>query len=311
MNDFSQIDMRQLRVLLTLLEERSVTRTAQILDCSQPYISLVLKKLRTVTGDKILVRSGAKLVLTERGQAMLEPARAILAGIEQIVSEPRPFDPRTEEGTFRIASADCIETLILPQLAEKVRDEAPNARLVVHPVDRTFDYAGALERGELDALICNWPGAPEHLKTKALLHEEIDCIFSEHHRFGSMSEITIDDYLAAKHVAPVARSKADPGPIDSQLARHGLKRDIQLMIPEFNLIPHVLLSTDLVFTSSRHFARHFCSLLPLERRPAPVECGELGFYLLWHERAHEAGRNAWLRSKIMAVAKGLQASGEL
>jgi hypothetical protein len=80
------------------------------------------------------------------------------------------------------------------------------------------------------------------------------------------------------------------------------------MIPEFNLIPHILLSTDLVFTSSRHFARHFCSLLPLKRLPAPSQCGELYFHLLWHERAHVTGRNVWLRNQILAVAKRLQAA---
>ena len=161
MMDLRQIDAKQLRVLLTLLEECSVTRAAQLLDQSQPYVSLVLRRLREATGDQILVRSGSKLVLTERGRGMIAPTRAALASIEQIVSEPSTFDPSTEQGTFRIASADCIETLVLPRLVEKLRDAAPRARVLVQPVERAFDYADALERDELDVLISNWPGAPE------------------------------------------------------------------------------------------------------------------------------------------------------
>lgn len=309
MTDLKQIDGRQLRVLLTLLEECSVTRTAQLLDQSQPYVSLVLKRLREATGDSILVRSGSKLVLTERGRGMIAPARLALAGIEQIVSEPQAFDPLTEHGVFRVASSDCIETLVMPRLIEKVRHAAPSARLVIRPVDQAFDYAGALERDELDVLISNWPGAPKHLKTAHLLRDEVVCMFSPDHPFAKKDEITIADYLSAEHVAPVARSKADPGPIDSQLAEHGLRRDIRVMVPEFNLIPYIVLTSNLVFTSSRHFADHFCSLLPLRKLPAPVECGDLRFYLLWHERAHVTGRNGWLRHQIMTVAKGVQAKG--
>jgi len=305
MNGIREIDMRQLRVLLTLLEVRSVTHAAKALDLSQPYVSLTLRKLRQITGDKILVRSGAKLVLTERGRAMLEPARAALASLDHIVSEPAFFDPLAERGVFRIASGDCMEALLLPRLVERLRKAAPGAKVIIRSVDQAFDYAGALESGELDALICNWPGAPKHLKTTRLLNEDTVCLFAATHPFATRKRITIEDYLAAEHVAPVARSRTDPGPIESSLAEFSLKRDIRVMVPEFNVIPYMLLSSDLVFTASRHFADHFCSLLPLRSLPAPVECGQLHFYLLWHDRAHATGRNTWLRHQIMAVAKAL------
>lgn len=303
MSDGKQMDTRQLRVLLALLEERSVTRAAKLLDLSQPYVSLALRKLRQITSDQILVRSGSKLVLTERGQSMIEPTRKALAGIDQIVSEQPAFDPKTERSAFRIASADCLEALVLPRLVGAIRKEAPEARVVIRAVDQGFDYAGALENNELDALISNWSGVPHHLKTTRLLTEKVVCMFADNHPFVAKSAITIEDYLAAEHVAPVARSRADPGPIDSHLASHGLKRDIRVMVPEFNLIPYVMLSSNLVFTASQHFADHFCSLLPLRSLPAPIECGELNFYMLWHERTHATRRSAWLRQQIMSAAR--------
>lgn len=300
-----QIDSRQLRVLLALLEERSVTRAAQILGQSQPYVSLVLRRLRDLVGDPILVRSGSKMVLTERGRKMMEPARAALSGIEQIVSDPQVFDPRTADGAFRVASADCMEAFVLPPLVERLRTAAPAAHVVIRSVDQSYDYAGALERDELDVVISNSSAAPKHLKTATLMNEDIVCLFAHGHPFASKSRIGIEDYLAAEHVAPVARSRADPGPIDSSLAERGLRRDIRVMVPEFNLIPYILLSSSLVFTSSRHFADHFCAMLPLTSLPAPEECGRLRFFLLWHERVHATGRNIWLRNQVMAVARDL------
>lgn len=306
MHDIKQIDARQLRVLLSLLEERSVTRTAQLLDQSQPYISLVLKKLRETIGDQILVRSGSKLVLTERAQAMIEPTRAALENIERIVGDPDIFDPAAAGGSFRIASADCMEAFILPPLVERLSKAAPMSRIVMRSVDQSFDYAGALERDKLDLVISNWPESPKHLKTARLLKEDLVCMFASTHPFAKRSTISIDDYLAAEHVAPVARSKADPGPIDSRLAELGLRRDIRVMVPEFNLIPYVLIGSNLVFTSSRRFADHFCSLMPLKSSAAPAECGHLNFHLLWHERAHSTGRGKWLRNQVIAVARAIE-----
>lgn len=300
------INTRELRVLLKLLEERSVTRTAEALDLTQPFVSLVLKRLREATGDPILVRSGSKLVLTVRGEEMIDPLRAALEGIDTVVGQPTDFDPQQAEGEFRIASADCMEAIILPSLVARLREVAPGVRVVVRAIDQAYDYAGALERDELDVVISNWPGPPQHLKTARLLSEDVVCLFGPDHPFAGREEITLDDYLAADHLAPVARSKADPGPIDSHLAAAGLKRDIRVMLPEFNLIPHMLMNGHLVFTSSANFARYQCSILPLSSLPAPEECGSLDFYLLWHERAQADARNTWLRQQIMAVARSLK-----
>jgi len=307
-NGGKPLTTRDLHVLLHLLEERSVTRTAEALDLNQPYVSLVLKRLREATGDPILVRSGAKLVLTVRGERMIAPLRNVLNGIDAVVGPPADFDPLTATGEFRIASADCMEAIILPSLIARLQTTAPGMRVVVRAIDQAFYYADALERDELDVVISNWPGAPQHLKTMRLLSEEVVCLFGPEHPFAGQDQITLEDYLAADHLAPVARSKSDPGPIDSHLADAGLKRDIRVMLPEFNLIPHMLLKGQLVFTSSANFAQYQCAILPLSNLPAPEQCGTLDFYLLWHERAQEDARNTWLRQQVMAVARGLKSA---
>lgn len=302
-----QIDTRQLRVLQALLEECSVTRAAKILDQSQPHVSLTLRKLRDIVGDPILVRSGSKMVLTERGLGLRAHVRGVLDGIDKIVGSPDDFDPGSATKAFRIASADCLEAIFLPPLIARLRGQAPESRVIVRGIDAGFDYAEALERDELDAVICNWPGAPSHLKTAHLMTEDVVCLMGPQHPLAGRGALGIDDYLAAGHIAPVARSRADPGPIDMQLAQHGLRRNIQTMVAEFNLIPHILMGTDLIFTSSARFSGYFSSLMPLRSVVAPAEVGSLRFYLLWHERAQSDARNIWLRGQISAVARSLTA----
>ena len=56
-----------LNALITLLDEESVTRAANRLNLSQPAGSLLLKQLREIFQDPLLVRSGSGMVRTERG----------------------------------------------------------------------------------------------------------------------------------------------------------------------------------------------------------------------------------------------------
>ncbi|MEZ5594554.1 MAG: LysR family transcriptional regulator [Gammaproteobacteria bacterium] len=300
------LDARQLKILLTLLEQRSVTRTADVLEQSQPYISLVLRKLRATLGDPLLVRSGSKLVPTERALQIIGPLRATLAGIDEIIRPAKAFIPESASCTFHIASADCMEAFFLPRLITRIRTAAPEVRLVLRSIEAGFDYAAALAAGELDVVIGNWPNPPENLRTVPLLADDIVCLFNSAHPLAQVSRMSMSDYLQAEHLAPMPISSAHPGPIDSRLAELGLSRDIRIIVPEFNLAPYVLLSSQLIFTSCWHFAQHYANFLPIASVPAPETFGKMRFYLLWHERAQVAPANSWLRQQIISVARNLQ-----
>lgn len=71
---FDKIDLHLIKVLHTVLSERSVSRAAIRLGMYQPAVSSALKRLRDISGDPLLVRSGAQMVPTEAGLRMLEPA---------------------------------------------------------------------------------------------------------------------------------------------------------------------------------------------------------------------------------------------
>ena len=53
--------------------------------------------------------------------------------------------------------------------------------MIVRAIDASFDYAEALERDQLDVVICNWPGAQGHLKTSHVMTEDIVCLMGAQH----------------------------------------------------------------------------------------------------------------------------------
>jgi DNA-binding transcriptional LysR family regulator len=75
------------------------------------------------------------------------------------------------------------------------------------------------------------------------------------------------------------------------------------VLPYFSMALYLLPATDLVFTTSRHFARHFAKFLPLAILPPPFEFPRMRFYQLWHERTHQADSHRWLRSLLCDVGR--------
>mgnify|MGYP006155106741 CR=1 FL=1 len=107
-----------------------------------------------------------------------------------------------------------------------------------------------------------------------------------------------EQYLRAAHIVPMPYSVAHRGVVDTHLASLNLSRSATVVLPYFSMALYLLPGTDLVFTTSRHFARHFAKFLPLEILPPPFEFPRMRFYQLWHERTHQVDSHRWLRTLI-------------
>ena len=84
-----------------------------------------------------------------------------------------------------------------------------------------------------------------------------------------------------------------------------MERDARVFVQSFNLAPYMLVDTDLVFTTSGHFARIYVDQLPLVIVPSPIEFPRMRFYQLWHERTHHSAAHRWLRAQVSAAGAAL------
>ena len=130
--DFAKIELQLIRVLHTLITERSVSRAAMKLASTQPAVSAQLKRLRALTGDPLLVRAGNGMMPTDAALALVEPATRLLQDAERLFGarvRERGFVPQETRQVFRIAASDYLDPLFLPELVARVQREAPLARL--------------------------------------------------------------------------------------------------------------------------------------------------------------------------------------
>ncbi len=302
---FDKIDLHLIRVLHTVLTERSVSRAAIRLGMYQPAVSSALKRLRELSGDPLLVRSGSGMVPTDAALRMIEPTASILRSAEVLFSDARGFDPQTATNTFRIAASDYLDPLFLPMFVTQVKEQAPLCRIEIHPLSPDSNYHAHLSLGHIDLVIGNWLKPPEDLHMARLFGDEIVSLVSADHP-ATRRGWDADTWLAAEHIAPTPLHPGARGIIDQMLDAQSLQRNITVRCAHFGLIPDMVASSLLVLTTGRQYCERFTDRLPVKVLPCPVDFPRLMYYQLWHERTHASSSARWLRDRIKSVAASLR-----
>ncbi len=320
--DFGKIELRLIRVLQTLITERSVSRAAMRLGSTQPAVSGQLRRLRALTGDALLVRAGGGMAPTATALQLLGSAESILHEAGQLFGDrgrPRSFDPATSAAVFRIAASDYLDPLFLPELVARIKRAAPQVELELLPLSTEYDYRKRLASGEVDLVIGNWLRPPGELHMGRLISDEIVCLVGANHpaaREGATPAArsrawTAEHYLAAEHVAPTPFHSNTPGVVDDHLTSLGLSRHVVVRSAHFSLIPLMVAQSLLVLTTGRLFCSRYVDALPVTILRCPVPFPALTYYQLWHELTHASPAGRWLREQVRDVARNLAGHGML
>lgn len=309
--EFDTIDLHLIRVLHTVIHERSVSRAALKLASSQPAVSAQLKKLRALTGDPLLVRAGHQMQPTEVALQLLGPTGRILQDAEQVfkrhgrVLRAAPFDAATTEAVFRVAASDYLDPFFLPRLVTHIKRVAPGAKLELMPLTQDYDYRRHLAAGDVDLVIGNWLSPPEELHLGRLLTDEVVCLVAKEHPAASGRGWTAQRYLEQEHVAPMPMSPGALGVIDEHLQLSGARRHIVVRSSHFSLIPLMVADSLLVLTTGRLFCSRYLGTLPVKVVRCPIAFPPLNYYQLWHELSHAAPSMRWFREQVRDVARSL------
>jgi DNA-binding transcriptional LysR family regulator len=298
------LDLNLLLALDALLAERHVTRAAARLGLTQSAASHALARLRTALGDPLLVRGGrGAMVPTPRAEALAGPLGQALAALAAAVHGPPAFEPATARRTFRVASGDYGELVLLPPLAARLATAAPGIDLWFHQAPN--DLGAALAAGTIDVVFAPVRGRawPAGCFEKKLFRETFTCVVRKRHPIAGQ-RLTLARYCALSHLLVAPRGT--PGSIvDDALAAGDRARRIAVAVPHFLVVPHVVAATDLVATLATRVVDAIAPLHELVRLPPPVELPGFDMAMVWHERAHHDPPQRWLREQVAAVAAEL------
>jgi regulatory helix-turn-helix LysR family protein len=133
----ADIDLNLLTSLDALLAEGSVVGAARRLGLSASAMSRTLARLRTATGDPLLVRAGRGLVPTPHATELRERVRDLAQGAQAVL---RPavtsLDLADLKRTFTIRSNEGFVEVFAAHLVTAVTAVAPNVRLHFAPKPR-------------------------------------------------------------------------------------------------------------------------------------------------------------------------------
>jgi DNA-binding transcriptional LysR family regulator len=295
------IDLNLLAALDVLLTECSVTRAATRLGLSASATSRTLARLRTATGDPLLVQAGRALVptpyaeqLAGRVHALAQEARAVLTpatGHIDLALLDRTFTIRANEGFVGLFAATLVAA---------ITKAAPRVRLRFAP--KPDKDAAALRDGRLDLEIgTSGVSAPE-VRSQLLFRDRFIGVARLHHPLLE-GPVTPQRYAACGHVI-TSRRGASTGPVDDALHELGLQRDIIAIVPSFLDALNIARRSDLIALVPRSCMREGeVASQGLEVFDLPVSTPELAIGVMWHPRLDADVAHRWLRQTLVATCQ--------
>ncbi|MDO5628378.1 MAG: LysR substrate-binding domain-containing protein [Mobilicoccus sp.] len=149
------MNLRDLEYLVALAEHRHFGRAAAACYVSQPTLSTQVKKLETELGTPLIERGARGVLLTLAGEQVLERARSVLAGADDIRTiARRATDPRA--GTLRLGVFPTLAPYLLPHVVPVLRRRLPDLRLLLVE-EKTSALTEALHAGSIDAAVLAEP----------------------------------------------------------------------------------------------------------------------------------------------------------
>ena len=194
-------------------------------------MSASLARSRTLFGDKLLVRGPQGLVLTPRGEQILDRLNQIMEVTERLITLPAEFIPEFGHRTFTLMGSDFVEFVLLPSLMATLASEAPNLQILYKSPDRR-NLEAMLANSELDLVVGYVPDPPKELIRRELFHEQFVCVARHGHPLLQDQGLKIEQYIELQHVQVLARDATVYGDdIERAIAAIGLVRKVALSRP--------------------------------------------------------------------------------
>ncbi|MCA9718948.1 MAG: LysR family transcriptional regulator [Myxococcales bacterium] len=298
--NISALDLNLLVVVDAVLQERSATLAASRLHLTQSAVSNALRRARALFDDPLVVRSGRGFALTPRGESIAPRLAALLEETRALIHDSAGFRPQTSARRFTIACTDAVTSVLLPALLPRFAAALPRAQLRVVTLDAVMT---GLERADVDLLIGAPPRVQPGCQGEVLFEDPLVVLArADHPAIGR--RLALETYAGLPH-AELALFGEPEDQVDRALARHKLRRRIQVTAPHITALPFLVAGSDRVATLIRSVARAYTGSLALRGHAPPLELPPVVIQQIWHRRRDDDAGGALLRELVRGAAKRL------
>lgn len=186
------MDLAALRTFVTVAEQASFSRAADLLMIAQPAVSQQVKRLERDLGSQLLYRSTRRVELTAAGQALLPRARAILAEVDRAEQEvsllAAGLAGRVSVGFVGTATYD-----LLPRLSRVVRANSPAVRLELFGEQLSPRLETDLLERRVDIAVMRDPTRDPGLQILPLRSERLVAALPADHTLATHDDVAVSD----------------------------------------------------------------------------------------------------------------------
>ncbi len=302
--NISKLDIGTLMALEVLLSQCSVSKAARSVSLTQPAMSNTLARMRIAFDDPLLARSGNGMVRTALGDILLAQLRQILPDLRNLGAATVAFDPETSDAVFRIAITDHAGLILLPDVLQRVHEQAPLIRTHTSTLSSRQTEMSDQEAEQYDLRVGWLRDLPPHWHSTMLLKEELVVIGSKSNA-ALKEQLELDDFLRLRHIGLASSRPQFQNLIDQTLAKMNLRRNLVSTISQFTMVPFIVARSNLVAMFPRRLASAYLSLVDIKISSPPFPFEQFSVSMAWHERVHHDPGHKWLRALIVACAKAL------
>ena len=231
---YKQNRLQQLRGFFYAARAQSVSRAAERMYLSQPSVSLQIKALERELGARLFDRRGPRIALTPDGEALLELARPLVEGFEQLEEQFAARRESPERGTVRIAAGGSTIQYILPPYVERFVHDFPHVDLRLHNVTGKAGLA-MLRAGEVDFAVGPMWETPPDIQFYPRFTYEPMLITCTDHPLAHRKRISLKDISKYPLILP-PKDQSTYRFVEMVFAEHSLDYDVKLEVGGYEVI---------------------------------------------------------------------------
>jgi len=188
--NISEIDSYSVRVFQAVAEESSFSRAAEKLLRTQPAVSMMVRRLESDLGEKLIDRSGRGLILTDAGKIVLDYARRfqnLRRELENALAELQD----NAAGRLVIGANEST-TLYLLRHLQRYRRMFPRVRVQVRR-SLSSRIPEQLIAGDLELGVISYDPGDQRLETRVIYTDRLAFVVSPQHRLAHCAEISLNE----------------------------------------------------------------------------------------------------------------------
>ncbi|MGK5507966.1 LysR family transcriptional regulator [Brevibacillus formosus] len=183
------MELRQIRYVLAVAEERSFSRAANRLHLAQPSLSQQIAKLEKILGVSLFHRLPQHVELTDAGQRFIQVAQTLVDMSEGLEREMRAYAVG-ESGKLLVGSLPITGAYVLPRVLPTFTQQFPGVELQL--MEETSSHLEQLlVRGKIDVSLLTMPISDPSLEIIPAINEEIFLAVPANHPLAKRKEVDL------------------------------------------------------------------------------------------------------------------------